>query len=300
MPTRKPQRPTAEELRRMLLQHQQKIGSQQKIDFQMPKMQAPKVQQQPMSDPFSIFQLVKVMQSMEGKFYRGDKGEKGDKGDRGEQGDSITGPQGPKGDTGERGPKGEPGRDGKDGRDGRDGLDADVNDLIPVAKETAKETLKAHEKEFEHHLLHDSKSLGEYALAVETLNEGDILQVKGKKLVGVKMDNAQHYHYVRNYVASQGVSNIRHATVTSSRELDPFIFWIVDATAGDITLTIPSASGRENAWFEIMRIDNTANTVTVVPTGSETFSGMADYVLSQWTDFQLFAYNGSYLIRQAT
>ena len=234
----------------------------------------------------------------------------------------VTAVEGPKGKDGEKPVKGKDyftkeeiaeflakvtpvkGKDYRDGKDGKTikgekgdpGMDA-VFDIGEV-KELSAETVKVHEQTFDHALIHDRKMLGGYELDEPTLQEGDLLQVKGKKLVGVKRTDDRQY--VRSYVSQQGVSNIRHATVTASRELEPFIFWIVDATAGDITLTIPSAAGRENAWLEIMRIDGTANTVTVLPTGSETFSGMSSYVLQQWTDFQIFAYNGSYLLRHAS
>ena len=91
----------------------------------------------------------------------------------------------------------------------------------------------------------------------------------------------------------------RTVTANYSVTVDDETIW-ADATAGNITITVPSAAGRESHWFELIRIDDSANTVTVVPTGSETFSGMTDYVMSQWTDVKLFAYNGSYLLRGAS
>lgn len=176
-----------------------------------------------------------------------------------------------------------------------DGKNASMEEMVMCADKEVKE----HEKKHDHKMIHDSKMLGEYELDVSTIKDGDFLQVKGKRIVGVKVQSPD-INGLRSWVASQGVSNMRHMSVTSSRELEPFIFWVVDASAGDITLTVPSAAGLENAWFEIMRLDNTANTVNVVPTGSETFSGMTSYVLQQWTDLQLFGYNSNYLIRQAT
>lgn len=206
----------------------------------------------------------------------------------------MQGPVGPRGPRGES-IQGEKGEKGDRGLPGKDGEDASMEDMMVCAEKE----VKAHEKTFDHKLIHDPKMLGEYELDVSTIKDGDFLQVKGKRIVGVKVQSPD-MNGLRSWVASQGVSNMRHMSVTSSRELEPFIFWVVDASAGDITLTIPSAAGLENAWFEIMRLDNTANTVTVVPTGAETFSGMTEYVLSQWTDLQLFGYNSNYLIRQAT
>lgn len=217
--------------------------------------------------------------------------------------DTIEKQKGPKGDDGYTPIKDKDYFDGKDGYTPKKGVDYfDGEDGVANMDEVREEMqshMETHMKECDHSMIHDPKMLGGYELDVSTLQEGDILQVKGKKLVGVKPAQPD-YRHIQNWVASQGVSNLRHDSVTASRELEPFILWIVDATAGDITLTIPSASGRENAWFEMIRIDPTSNTVTVQPTGSETFSGETSYLLQQFTDLQLFAYNGSYLIRQAT
>ncbi len=196
---------------------------------------------------------------------------------------------GEKGDTGENGMDGSNGRDGIDGSDGVANMD-EVDGAID-------ESMSAHMKECNHALIHDSKMIGGLEVDVASIQEGDILQRQGNKLVGIKLPQAQ---IIGNYNASQGVSNVRSYPVTSNTELEAMGIYVVDATAGNITITIPSAAGRENYWFELIRIDGTANTVTIVPTGSETMSGMTDYIMQQWTDVKLFAYNGNYLIRQAS
>lgn len=242
---------------------------------------------------------------------------------------SFTGPQGPKGDKGNDGytplkgvdyftdseietlirivapvkgkdyfdgGDGSNGKDGLKGEDGLDGIDGVAN--MDEVEGVMDKRMNSHTKEFNHALIHDSKMIGTYELDESTLQEGDLLQVKGKKLVGVKMPKPQQV--VSSYNASQGVSNMRSFPVTASRELDAMGFYVVDATAGDITITVPSAAGRQDYWFELIRIDATNNVVTIVPTGAETMSGMTDYVMQQWTDVMLFAYNANYLIRKAT
>lgn len=228
---------------------------------------------------------------------------------------NVTGFTGPKGDTGRQGipgytpvkgidyRDGVDGRDGKngesivgpagrDGRDGKDGQDASVAEMSGIA---AAE-VKTHEKHFDHTLIHDPKVLGTLELDESTIAEGKIFQVQGGKIVCIDLPQPQTVQPY--YTASQGVSNVRSFTVTASRELEAMGIYVIDASAGDITITVPTAAGRENYWFELIRIDSSSNTVTVTPTGSETLSGMTDYLLtSQWSTLTLFAYNGNYLIR---
>lgn len=248
-------------------------------------------------------QLIQAIQNM--AKVGGIVGPKGEKGDKGDFIAGPRGPVGPKGDTGEKGERGEPGIDGKSikgekgepGRDGRDGKDASISKIELM--DIADAEVQSHKQEFDHTLLHDPKMIAGYELDASTLKDGDLLQVKGKKLVGVKMPQPD-YRPIQNWVSSQGVSNMRSFPVTASRELDSMGFYVIDASAGDITITIPSASGRENYWYEIIRIDSSNNTVRIVPTGSETMSGLDEYVMQQWTDVMLFAYQNNYLIRKAS
>jgi hypothetical protein len=186
------------------------------------------------------------------------------------------------------------------GEKGDRGVDGNANmaEVISVASEEAEMAVNAHERKNDHTLLHEKNMLGEYELDQTSLQDGDYLQVKGKKLVGVKIQMPD-MNGMRTWVASQGVSNFKSYPITANYQIDAMAVYVVDATAGNITITLPSASGRENFWCEIIRIDPTANTVTVVPTGSETISGETSYLLQQWTDLRVFAYNGSYLIRSA-
>jgi len=234
---------------------------------------------------------------------------KGDKGERGPVG--PIGPVGPRGPQGEKGDRGndapqipvrllveEMAKDGRfKGEHGENG-NANMEEVMECAEECAEHEVEEHEKEHDHKLLHDSRVLGEYELDQTTLKDGDILQVKGKKLVGIKMQMPD-IQGLRTWVSSQGVSNFRSYPITSSQTIEQMAIYVVDATAGNITITVPSAAGRENFWFEIIRIDGSSNTVTVVPTGSETLSGETSYLMQQWTDLRIFAHNGSYLIRSA-
>jgi hypothetical protein len=54
--------------------------------------------------------------------------------------------------------------------------------------------------------------------------------------------------------------------------------YLVDATIGAMTINMPSAVGN-NAMYVIKKIDSSANTVTVVPSGAQTIDGLASVVI---------------------
>lgn len=64
-------------------------------------------------------------------------------------------------------------------------------------------------------------------------------------------------------------------TVTSS---DTVVF--ADATSGNVTITLPAASGLTGYRFYVKRIDGSANTVTVARSGSDTIDGATSHTLS--------------------
>lgn len=57
-----------------------------------------------------------------------------------------------------------------------------------------------------------------------------------------------------------------------------------DATAGAMTLTLTTVTGNEGKRYFIHKVDSTANAVTIVGGGAETFNGEASYVLSNLYD----------------
>jgi hypothetical protein len=70
-------------------------------------------------------------------------------------------------------------------------------------------------------------------------------------------------------------------TVTSA---DTVIF--ADAGAGTVTITLPAASGLAGYRFYVKRIDNSANTVTIARSGSDTIDGLTTFNLDlQYTAF---------------
>ena len=73
-------------------------------------------------------------------------------------------------------------------------------------------------------------------------------------------------------------------TLTTS---DNFIY--VDATAGNITITLPAVATCEGQPFTIMRTDGSANTVTVDADGSETINDSLTQVLAQYDAMKIHA-----------
>lgn len=77
-------------------------------------------------------------------------------------------------------------------------------------------------------------------------------------------------------------------TVGSS---DTVVF--ANATSGNVTITIPAASGLVGYRFYIKRVDGSGNTVTVQRSGSDTIDGMTSFTLDQqYTAFAVVS-NGS-------
>lgn len=57
-----------------------------------------------------------------------------------------------------------------------------------------------------------------------------------------------------------------------------------DATAGQVTITLPTASGRKGKKFVIKRIDASANDTIIDGAGAETIDGVATKTLSSQFD----------------
>jgi hypothetical protein len=77
-------------------------------------------------------------------------------------------------------------------------------------------------------------------------------------------------------------------TVTSS---DTVVF--ADATSGNVTITLPAASGVAGYRFYIKRIDNSSHTVTIGRTSSDTIDGLTSLTLDmQYTALAVIS-NGS-------
>ena len=73
--------------------------------------------------------------------------------------------------------------------------------------------------------------------------------------------------------------SVRH--ISASQDLSSSdMFVLVDASAGEVTVTLPPALGALNQVFFIKKIDASTNAVTVSCRGAETIDGVAAYTLA--------------------
>lgn len=75
---------------------------------------------------------------------------------------------------------------------------------------------------------------------------------------------------------------------------DRLIF--VDATAGDVTISVPAASSNEGIVWTIKKIDSSANAVIIDPDGSETIDGDSSYSLTQENQVVSFTSDNSNIV----
>jgi hypothetical protein len=64
----------------------------------------------------------------------------------------------------------------------------------------------------------------------------------------------------------------------------------VDASGGAVTITLPPASKFTGKVYRVKKVDSSANTVTIVPDGSDVIDGAASIVLAAYESAQLEAY----------
>ena len=71
--------------------------------------------------------------------------------------------------------------------------------------------------------------------------------------------------------------------VTADQTASVIGTYLADATAADVTLTLPSAKGRKGQRWTFTRVDASANIVTLAAAGSETINGDPSFDLTdQW------------------
>ena len=89
------------------------------------------------------------------------------------------------------------------------------------------------------------------------------------------------------------MSSLYIYNVTSSETIDlGYDTFLVDATGGNITVTIPTSPG-DGSNFMISRIDSSSNTVTVVPTSAD-INGSSSVSLGVNENAKLGASNGDW------
>ena len=97
--------------------------------------------------------------------------------------------------------------------------------------------------------------------------------------------------------ASDGLAQtdpISPISITATQPLVTFtdMMSIVDTTSGNVVLTLPAASASLNAMFTIKRIDDSTNTLDILPDGSDTIDDGSSYLLGNKNEFVSIISNG--------
>lgn len=72
----------------------------------------------------------------------------------------------------------------------------------------------------------------------------------------------------------------------------------IDASAGDVTITMPTAVAITGEEFDLKRIDDTANTVTINTTSSQTIDGsLTKSLVSQYEDLTVYSNGSNYGVK---
>lgn len=93
-------------------------------------------------------------------------------------------------------------------------------------------------------------------------------------------------------ITSKTITTQTDYTLTSSDEIVRF-----DAVLRDLTAKLPSALGDTGRTFTVVKIDGTANKVTVKPVGTETINGAGSLILqTQWAEVTLISNGINWII----
>lgn len=75
----------------------------------------------------------------------------------------------------------------------------------------------------------------------------------------------------------------------------------VDATAGNVVLSLPDALSVEGQVIEVMKVDASVHTVTLSPTAPDTINGAASYLLAyRWQNVRLVSVGDSWDVLSPT
>lgn len=98
--------------------------------------------------------------------------------------------------------------------------------------------------------------------------------------------------------AVQGTSSAITSSTSVTLSGESFRTYLVDASSGNITISLPSASDAEDqGQVRFKKVDATANKVILDPSGSETIDGELTAELTvQYDAITLEAYNGNWFI----
>jgi hypothetical protein len=131
-----------------------------------------------------------------------------------------------------------------------------------------------------------------YAANAGTLTEGVRVDYDGK--VGV-FPQGSHPHSVLTVGGSFAVAFTSISTNTTLN--DSHCVVSVDATSGNVTVTLPAASGIAGRQYFIKKVDSSANTVVIDGNASETIDGATTVTIStQWQSYTIVSNGTNWLI----
>lgn len=71
--------------------------------------------------------------------------------------------------------------------------------------------------------------------------------------------------------------------------------YLVDATSGNITITLPDASSNDGLWVRLQRTDSSTNTVTVIGYSAQTINGNASFSMFRTNDVQIVTSSSAWI-----
>lgn len=247
------------------------------------------------NDSAILFILKKLLERV--SIIKGDSGPRGFRGEIGSAG--KNGKNGLNGEKGGKGDKPIPGKDFPIPKDGKDGKDIAIKDIKSDVLKIAHHEVTSHEKAFKHDLIHDPRQLGTVKVDESSIGKDKVLTYNGKKLVYKTPEKVG-----RTEISSGGVSTFgsryRIQTVTSDITIDPHNeIILVDASSGNITITLYTAVTNSGRHHFIKRIDDTlGNEVTFATTANQTIDFETLYMLvNRGSGSEIFSDNVNWLLK---
>jgi peptidoglycan hydrolase-like protein with peptidoglycan-binding domain len=175
---------------------------------------------------------------------------------------------------------------------------ADAFDLYPQGNNTATDKVLVKDNYF-----HDS-------IGDDGVLHPDFLQVYGQSTPGAAVDGDVNdvtvvgnivlpgYEGIRQLPQMPETGGIASTSITSNHTFtsaDVQHDWFIDATAGNITITLPTAAsvGAVSSVIGFQKSDSSANTVTILTSGGDTINGGTSYTLKEAHQAVNFNSNGS-------
>jgi len=219
-------------------------------------------------DILSIFE-----EAMREKLVRGEKGIIGLEGERG-----LIGLEGEEGKEGKDGKDGKDGKNGDSGKDGKDGKDASHSEMRLISEVKSKEKVREHEEKHNH----DPFIIGSKKISEAGMEDGMFIMYSktGDRLVYAKPPKEKSRGSLfRNSSGARVRWIVRTITANYTIRPDDDVVH-VDASGGDITITLFDGTTTKGKNVYIKRIDSTlANDVTFAVQGSEKIEFESLYML---------------------